>query len=400
MKRPGRESWAVLLFSVGLACSNVALPLTMIDAGFSGRRIGVLTAVSAVAQLAARPSVPWIAARLPDRALVGLAALTLACACLTVAASRSLLAFEIAELAQGASRGFFWSGTQLHAVRRGGSAIRAIAAVNLYSGTGALIGPAAAGWLCAVSTTAALGVGAGLAAAASAVTLTMDRLPLLVAAATGSATKVYTRRPVILACLASASAGAWSSLNASYIPVALARDQSLPTVGLLISTANGGNMLASVGVGHRRITCAHRVLRPAALLGGGCFALVGFAAGTAWTAGLLLFVAGVGCGALVTLGPAMATEAVADGERAHAIALAGTFRAVAMFAAPMAIAGALPLIGLRAALVAVGASVALPGIPRRVKKEPAEACPVAHRATDGGPLAPETPTTLAQWEDQ
>src|SRR4051794_3951004 len=99
VQRPSRASYAVLLFSIGLACSNVALPLTMIDAGFSGRRIGVLTAVSAVAQLASRPSVPWVAARVPDRALVGVAAITLACSCLTVAASRSMLAFEVAELA-------------------------------------------------------------------------------------------------------------------------------------------------------------------------------------------------------------------------------------------------------------------------------------------------------------
>lgn len=71
--------------------------------------------------------------------------------------------------------------------------------------------------------------------------------------------------------------------------------------------------------------------------------------------GLALAVSGLGAGALQTVGPAVATDAVHPEERGEAIAATGAFRAAALFVAPLGAAAVV--------LVApVGVALALGGV--------------------------------------
>jgi MFS family permease len=85
---------------------------------------------------------------------------------------------------------------------------------------------------------------------------------------------------------------------------------------------------------------------------------------------LVLALSGLGAGALQTVGPAVATDAVHPEERGEAIAAAGTFRAAALFAAPLAIAGAITVVPLAAAMAVVGVAIAAPAL-RATRRAPA-----------------------------
>jgi hypothetical protein len=60
------------------------------------------------------------------------------------------------------------------------------------------------------------------------------------------------------------------------------------------------------------------------------------------------------------VGPALATDAVHPDEAGDAIAASGTFRAGALFAAPLGVAGLLAALPLAPAMAVVGAVIALP----------------------------------------
>jgi MFS family permease len=82
---------------------------------------------------------------------------------------------------------------------------------------------------------------------------------------------------------------------------------------------------------------------------------------------LALTLSGLGAGALQTLGPAVATQAVHPEERGDAIALAGTFRAASLLATPLAVAALVAVLPLAGALAVVSAGMALPGaLTRRI----------------------------------
>jgi hypothetical protein len=60
------------------------------------------------------------------------------------------------------------------------------------------------------------------------------------------------------------------------------------------------------------------------------------------------------------VGPALATEAVEEDERGEAIASAGTFRAAALFAAPLSVAALVAVMTVPAAIAVAGVALALP----------------------------------------
>jgi MFS family permease len=85
-------------------------------------------------------------------------------------------------------------------------------------------------------------------------------------------------------------------------------------------------------------------------------------AGLAWLAAAVLALSGLGAGALQTVGPAVATDAVHPEERGEAIAATGAFRAAALFGAPLAVAGAIAVAPLAAAMAVTGVILALPAL--------------------------------------
>jgi MFS family permease len=204
----------------------------------------------------------------------------------------------------------------------------------------------------------ALVVGAAVAACAVAPALMLDRLPAFSYPPERPAGRIWRRPGVEIGCWAGISAGAWRGLLSSFVPVALdAARQPASTIGALVSVANGASVLGSLVVARVRGPWIRRSFILGTIAAGGATGLVALAAGSWWAAAALLAISGLGAGALQTVGPAIATDAVHPEERGEAIAAAGTFRAAALFGAPLAVAGAVAVLPLAAAMGAAGALI-------------------------------------------
>lgn len=118
------------------------LPLA---AHYSRPLIGVLTALSAVTQLASRLGSAKAMRYVTDRNVIAAAGLTIAVSALVLVWSHQVVIFVIAELVQGLARGMFWTGTQAHVVRSRQKAVGRLATVNFVSSFGLLGGPPIAG---------------------------------------------------------------------------------------------------------------------------------------------------------------------------------------------------------------------------------------------------------------
>jgi MFS family permease len=307
-----------------------------------------------------RTTIPAIGRRFADRAMVSGASALLAASCAVVVLSTAPVPFVIGELLQGAGRGYFWSGSQLHGVRTSESALKAIARVNLLSSAGLLLGPLTAGALAERSSTTALTAATAAAVLGAAAGMLMTRLPLFAKVSEADAGSTWRRPAVVRGSLASVGGGAWSALIVSYLPVILAAEQPPVVVGVLVAAANGANILASVVVGAVRRDRVGRWLIASTVSNGVGLALVAPAADSVPLAAAALVLCGLGSGALLTLGPALATEAVPDDQRSAAIAVTGGARAAALLVTPLAVAGAVTVLPLAAALAVIGLLLAVP----------------------------------------
>jgi MFS family permease len=347
------------IFSCSLGIASVALPLLALRSGYSPTQIGVLTAVSAIAQMTTRLGLGAAMNVVGDWVLVVSAGVTLCLSNAVVAASAALAPFAAAEVLQGVARACFWTGSQTHVVRGAGSSVGALATINFVSSIGLLSGPVLAGVLAEHSPHAALAVGAAVAAAAMPFALALDRLPAFSRLPGRRPGRIWRRAGVDVGCWAGVSAGAWRGLLSSYVPVVLdlAR-QPASTIGALVSVANGSAVVGSIAVARVRGCAVRLSFVLSAVAAGGATALVALVAGAWWAAAAVLAVSGLGAGALQTVGPAIATDSVHPEERGEAIAATGTFRAAALFAAPLAVAAAVAVLPLAAAMGIAGSLIA------------------------------------------
>lgn len=367
---PTRDTLAVAggaaLFSCALGLASVALPLLAIEAGYDAVGIGVLTAVSAISQMVARLGLGVVMRVLPDWTLVAGATVVLAASNAMVAVSAAVVPFVLAQLLQGVARACFWTGSQTHAVRREGSSVRALAAVNFVSNLGLLLGPLLAGVLAARSPAYALGWGAAMSALALVPTVFMDRLRPFRRVKDGAGGQLWRRPGVAAGCWAGVTAGAWRGLVGSYVPVVLAHAGHASTVvGALVSVANAASVGGSAVAGRTSRAALPRAFAVCTVVAGVTLGVVGFLAGNAWLAGLALGVSGLAAGTLQTLGPAIATDSVHPEERGEAIAVAGTFRAAALFVAPFGVAGLVLVMPLSVAIGVAGLLVLAPAVTAR-----------------------------------
>ncbi|MGH3366831.1 MAG: MFS transporter [Nocardioidaceae bacterium] len=353
-----------VLFALSLGLATVALPLLAIRAGYSAAEIGVLTAVSALSQMSTRLVLGPVMRVVPEWVLVVSAGMLLAASNGLAAASTALGALVAAQLTQGVARACFWTGSQTHVVRGDRSAVSGLAMVNLLASAGLVIGPVLAGVLTERSPQLALGVGAGIAALGCVPAMLLERLPPFSPPTERPPGRLWRRPGVDAGCLAGVTAGAWRGLLGSYVPVALnAAQLSSSTIGVLVSVANAA-ALAGAGI----VSLIRRMRRlvwsyaAGAAATGIATALVALLAGSPWAAGAALAVSGLGAGALQTVGPAMAAESVHPEERGDVIAVSGTFRAGALFLAPLAIAGMLAAVPLTLAMGVAGTAIALPAV--------------------------------------
>jgi MFS family permease len=344
-----------MLYSFALGVGSVALPLIALDSGYSGIEVGILTAISAVAQMAARTVLGRAMRLIADRHLVLGAALLLALSTALLLVSTNVVVFVLVQLMQGASRACFWTGSQTHVVRGPGSSVAALALVNFISSLGLLAGPPVAGVLLETGSASSLVAATVAALAAAPVTLLLDRLPVFTEPPDRPPGRIWRRPGVDAGCWAGVTAGAWRGLVSSYVPVALTHaGQSSTTVGALVSVANGASVVAAGAVARVRGSATPVVFAIGVLATGIGTAVVAAVAGSALLAAAALAVSGLGAGALQTIGPAVATDAVHPEERGEAIAAAGAFRAAALFGSPLAVAGLIAVLPLTGAMALVG----------------------------------------------
>lgn len=362
---PNRDSNLVattaLIFSLAMGIQSILLPLLALAAGYSKADVGILTAMSAISQLITRLFSATAMRYLSDRILVAMSGVALALSGFLVAYSAFVVVFVIAELVQGIARGLFWSASVTHIVRQEGSSAGRMARVNFISSFGLLAGPTVAGYIAKFSLPTAL-VAAGLIALTVVPPSMMlkKELPFI---REGSRVKreIWSRSEVRLGSWAGATAGSWRGILSSYIPVVLrSAGESYVLVGILVSVANGASILGSglMGMLHRRSSIKIFAVGVAcAAIGTG---FIGVTAKSIVISGILLATGGVGAGLLQTLGPVIAAEGVSQSQKGDAIALAGSFRAGALFGAPLLMAALLGPLGLTEALLISGAILGSP----------------------------------------
>jgi MFS family permease len=352
-----------VVFSFALGIATVALPLLALHAGYGKAAVGYFTALSAICQMGSRMVLGAVMRRYPDWLVVFAAGGLLTGSCALVAATQTVVPFAVAESLQGVARGCFWTGSQTHVVRTEGSSVRRLASVQFVSSFGLLGGPIAAGFIGDASLSLAMYTAAAVAAAGMVPPLLMTRLPPFPSLRSRGRDAVWRRPGVDVGCLAGVTAGSWRGLLTSYVPVALQHaGQSAPAIGGLVAVANGASVAGAALIGRLGNRGMVRSFATATVATGVGTALIGMVASIAPLGAAVLLVSGLGAGTLQSLGPGIATDAVHPDERGDAIAVAGTYRAGALFVSPLAVGASLAVVPMAAAIAVVGGLIALPAL--------------------------------------
>jgi predicted MFS family arabinose efflux permease len=341
-------------FSISLGVATVAIPLLALGAGYDPAAVGFLVAVSALAQLTTRIATPWLLGRWPDRTLIALASAVMLVGFLLLLGSTALPAFVAAQLCQGTARAIFWTASQTHAIRSGGSQVERLVDLNLSGNAGTLVGPALAGSLAVLGLPAALGAAAIGAAFALVATPFLMHYPRYDRRFSGGTLQLLRREGVDLACWASVVGGVWWSMVGSYIPVILVgAGLGSAAIGWLVTASEAAGTLALLVIRRLANERVVRVVRLGSIAE--LIALAGIAAAPADVAAYvaLLLLGGAAAGAVTSLAAALATMAAAAQEQGDALALSGTFRAAALLAAPAGVGALLSVTSVPAAVVAL-----------------------------------------------
>ncbi len=354
---------AVLAFGVSLGIGSIGIPLLALDAGYDAATVGFLAATSAITHITARLQLPWVLNRVADRWLIGGATLLLALSYGLLLVSTSLPIFVLAQLVSGVARAAFWTGSQTHAVRRTESTVRALAIVNLLGSTGQVVGPALGGVLAGFSLSTALAAGVATGLVGAVASLGLLALPTYERNAGQHDGQLWRRPGIDAACWASFAGGGWRALLGSYVPVVLTAAGHTPAfIGGLIAFADGTAMIASGSL----VRFAHEQIRRTLLFGvvaaGAATAIIPLVAEVPVLAAAALALGGAGSGLVTTLGPALAATSGDKSQQGAAIALTGTFRALALFAVPAGVAAVLVAVPLGVATAAAGLAIAVPSL--------------------------------------
>lgn len=362
-------------FSLSLGASGLVLPLLAISAGYDFATVGILTAISAISQLGFRLWLPWLLTRFSDRSMIVAANVFLVGSFGVLLLSADLPIFVFAQLLAGAARALFWTSTQTHAVRSKGNIVQSLSIVQAVGNVGQLFGPPIAGLIAAQS----LQAGLVLCLAASAVGLVaglgMATLPTFPRQPRHTGQQRIWRRPgVDVACWASYSAGGWRAMVMSLVPAALeGAGQPREVIGVLMMISEGMGLAASAALMRFRVPDVRGAIQLSVLMLMGALVSFPIVSGSAPAAALALAIGGLGSGLLMSLGPALATQSVGADERGEAIAVAGTFRAVALLITPGAAAAAIGLVTLPVGMVVAGLVIGVPPIIAALRRAPVAA---------------------------
>jgi len=350
-------------FSLALGIATVTIPLVALAAGYDAAGVGLLVATGSAVQLSTRLTVPTLLGRYADRWLLCSAAILMACGFGLLLASTALPVFVLAQAAVGASRAIFWTSSQTHAIRSGGSPVRRLVDLNLAGNAGTLSGPVLAGLLATIGLHVALigGIAAlGISAAGAPL---LRRFPPYDRRRSGGALRLLRRDGVDMACWANVAGGVWWSMMGSYVPVILVGAGFGPSlVGLMVTLSEGAGAVALLVL--RRVQTHHvrTIVRVGAITEMAALAAVAVAPPLLPLYALLLITGGAGAGCVTTLAPALVALAATEHEQADGLALSGTFRSVAQLAAPASVSGLLQVLALPIALAGFALATAAPGL--------------------------------------
>nr|WP_301538718.1 MFS transporter [Microbacterium sp. SYP-A9085] len=351
-----------MAYAVALGMVTVMVPLFAVHSGYGIGAVGLLVSVSAVTQAVVRLGLGALMDRFSTRFLIITSCLMLMSCGLILGLADALWTFIAAQLMQGISRAYFWTATQTHVIRSSDTAVSAIATMNIINGVGSMVGPFIAGLIGGVSLRLVFLIAAMIAAGSIVPAMMLTRFPPFhrdrPTGAPATTLGRHLRPGVMAAAIMSAGGGAWRGALDSYIPVILtAAGLSVSLTGTLIAVANFATMVGSAAskfakpLGDR--ACVVLGTAPAGL----GLAAVALLPVSPSAVALFLFISGVGAGLLQTIGPAMASDSVTDGERGRAIATNGVFRSFAMLLTPLSIGGLmllLPSVGWSTAVLGVG----------------------------------------------
>lgn len=350
-------------FSLALGIATVAVPLVALGSGYDPAGVGLLVAVASGSQLATRLGLPALLGRYPDRWLICLAALLMLGGFALLLVSTALPAFVVAQLAGGAARALFWTSSQTHALRSGGSPVRRLVDLNLAGNAGTLSGPVLAGLLATIGLPIALLGGiASLSLAAIGAPL-LRPFPPYDRRASGGALELIRRDGVDVACWANLVGGVWWSMMSSYVPVILVAAGLGPTlVGLMVTLSEGAGFGAMLVLRRIPAWLVRGVVRGGAYVEMAALAAVALAPPLLPAYALLLITGGGAAGCVTSLAPALVALAAGEQEQADGLALSGTFRSVALLGAPATVSALLSAISLPVALVGLAVTAAAPGL--------------------------------------
>jgi MFS family permease len=350
-------------FALSLGIATVAIPLLALESGYDAAAVGFLVAGAAGCQLATRLALPSLLGRFTDRSLILVSVALMLGAFGLLSISTALPAFVAAQLAQGAGRAIFWTASQTHVIRSGGSPVQRLVDFNLAGNAGTIAGPLAAGFLATSDVRLAIsaaGIAAGLALVLAPALATYPPFDRRQSAGTF---KLLRRDGVDVAVWATFVAGTWWSMLGSYIPV-LAVGAGLPPtdVGLLVSLSEGSGAVMMLLLRWLSPSRIEPIVRAAPVVEMAALAGVAVAPAALPVYAALVIAAGAAGGAVTVLAPALVTRTATQHEHGDAIALTGTSRAVALLGAPAVIAALLSFVALPVALVGVAAANVVPGI--------------------------------------
>jgi hypothetical protein len=350
-------------FALSLGIATVAVPLVALSAGYGAAAVGFLVAASALAQLATRLALPWVLGHFPDRTLIAFAGALMLGAFSLLLLSTAAPAFVVAQAGQGVARALFWTASQTHAIRSGGSPVKRLVDLNLVGNAGTIVGPVLAGSLALVGLPAAL-AGAAVAAALAALGASrMSAFPAYDRRQSAGALRLLRRDGVDVACWANLVGGTWWSMIGSYVPVILVGAGLGPAlIGWLVTLSEAAGAVTLLVLRRTPVQRIRTIIRAGAMAE--LAALVGIAVAPPVLPAyaLLLIAGGTAAGAVTTLAPALVTLAAGEQEQGDALALSGTFRSVALLGAPAGVGALLSVATLPVALIAVVAAAAAPGL--------------------------------------
>ena len=358
-------------FALSLGIGIVAIPLVALDAGYDPAAIGFLVAVAAGSQLATRFALPRLLGRYADRLLIGVAGGFMLAGLGLLLLTTELPGFVVAQVAMGASRALFWTASQTHALRSGGSPVKRLVDLNLAGNAGTLTGPVLAGVL------ATIGLPVALAGAALAVSIAIAGAPLLQVfppydrRQSGGVMRLMRLPGVDMACWANVVGGVWWSMIGSYVPVILVAAGLGPSlIGLLVTLSEGAGAVMLVVLRRTPIARVPRIVRAGAFAE--MVALVGIALAphAVFAYAALLLLGGAAAGCVTGLAPALVALAAGEQEHGDALALSGTFRSLALLGAPAAIGVSLAVVSLPLAVAGLAIAAAAPGLVLRGRTGP------------------------------